>query len=177
MVIPTVVAVARLSNSSRRLFRTARSLAIELGSAELQGLHLFLAASRMDKTKVNRFVPARPRARLSEERGINALPENRKQHLFLPVSQAISNVCRTVAKSEISVLPEALLSNVFKLDLRTRTSLKELLGDQLFGELRDRLVLNEFMKDERTELVRLRNRFLMEKDYDNNRDKNTSEGI
>jgi len=131
----------------------------------------------MDKTKVNRFVPARPRAQLSEKRGINVLPESRKQDLFLPVSQAVSNACRAVAESEILVLPEALLSSVFKLDLRTRTSLREALGDQLLGELRDRLILNEFMKDGRAELVRLRNRFLMEKDYDNNRDKNTSEGI
>jgi hypothetical protein len=121
----------------------------------------------MEKSKVNRFIPAKPRARLSKETSFRGPSGNFKSLLFFPVSPAITNACRTVAESATLVLPEALLSSVFKLDPRTRTSLEEALGDELLGELRDRLILNEFMKDERAELVRLRKQFLKERDYDN----------
>jgi len=172
--IPTVVAVARLSNSTRRLFRAARSLAIESGSPELTGFHLFLAATLMEKSKVNRFIPVNLRARLSKETTFRGPSGNLENHRFFPVSPAITDACRAVAKSATLVLPEALLSCVFKSDPRTRTSLKEALGDELLGELRDRLILNEFMKYEREELVRLRKQFLKERDYDNDRDRNPS---
>ena len=174
MTIPTTVAVARLANSTRRLFRAARSLAVESGSTELTGFHLFLAATRMDRSRVIRFIPAKPRARLSREAILRGPAGSCKSQFFFPVSPPIKNACQAVAKSARLVLPEALLSRVFGLDPRTRTSLKAVLGDELFDELKDRLILNEFAKDERNQLLRLRHQFLMERDYDNERDKSPS---
>ena len=170
MFIPTIVAVAKLSQSSRRLLAAARSLAIEAGAPSLEGFHLFLAAARMEKTRAGRLLPSQTKLFLakasieqthSEETGIDP---------FLPISPVVQEACCSLAESSPKVLPEAILSRVFKEDVATRTALKGVLRPDLFRQLEDRMLLAGFSATERKQLLRLRDRSAGERNDESGRD-------
>ena len=170
MFIPTIVAVARLSQSSRRLLAAARSLAVEAGVPSLEGFHLFLAAARMEKTRAGRSLPAQARLVLARTSIAPTQTEETGKNPFLPISPVIEDACCLLAESSPKVLPEVILSRVFKDDVATRTALEGVLIPDLFRQLEDRMLLAGFSATERKRLLRIRERSAGERNDESGRD-------
>ena len=159
MKVPTAVAVAWLSNSSRRLFGVSRSLATNTGAPRLEGWRLFLGAARMGRSATGRSIPTQAGVLLANTPGPHGDGKKSNNQLFLPISPALKEACCSIAESSGLIRPEELLSHVFKTDSGTRVLLGSILGKRLLASLGERLLLSEFNVDERTKILRLRKYF------------------
>ena len=170
MFIPTIVAVAKLSQSSRRLLATARSLAIDAGSPSLEGFHLFLAAARMEQRRAGRSLPSQTKVFLAKVSIAQTPSGEASINPFLPISTVVRDACCSMAESSPKVLPEAILSRVFKEDVATRTALERVLIPDLFRQLEDRMLLAGFSATERKRVLRIRERAAGERNDESVRD-------
>ena len=156
MRFPMFLAVAWLSPSARRLLSNARQIAIDSGDDCIDGIHLFKSAASMPNSKASRSIPPKARSILNNQTIISNGHTTDFDNKFLPVTLSIKEACRVLSAPGLLILPEHLLQEVLKRDMETRKALLELLGDELFTDVKSHMLLRGFNHRERTELTQIK---------------------
>lgn len=159
MSYPIVVAIAKLSPGSRRLLTLARSIAMAKDDAELESIHLFMAASKMGRTGAGRLLPKNCKALLESNLVVRLQVTVKDSGSFLPISSPIKRACICLARSRKKIQPEDLLVQVFKQDQFCRDLLADVLGPIELEALEEKLLLKDFHAGERKRLRSIKELF------------------